>query len=461
MALLGAAGHAYWTAAIAAAACLAWRRWSRPLDTGSGRAAGGPAPAGRAAKVGWRPTASFQIAIYLVQEVLERLEVGIPAAALLNGRLLVVGVAVQVGYRRRRGGAAHGGRPCRRGRRSGTPPAGCPAPVRPAAGWTWWLAGRAGCWRPAWAAAPRLCSFVADPTARPAAAMEDATCSTFRGATMRTRILAATVAATLAALLDPPARRPRRRPRGEDGRQVPPRGRLRRRARLRRREEQRPADPGRRRRQAGHRPHQHPQGRGHHRRRRAAGAADGALLRGRRVRHPGRLPGFFIPTAPGSYSFHLTGTIKGQKIDQTFKSGPESFSDIEDPAQVQYPVKQPTGAQLATRADRDTARIDAALAAERDQARDDASSARTLAIVGLIVGVLGLAGRWYRTRRQPAQPGPGRLGPGRHHRAARRPTVGSFSRKKKIFFFFFKKKKKKKTTLACNPPGRQGAPWWT
>jgi hypothetical protein len=105
---------------------------------------------------------------------------------------------------------------------------------------------------------------------------------------------------------------------------------------------------------------------------------------------PGDYRAFFIPTAPGSYSFHFTGAIKGQKIDQTFKSGPQTFSDMEDPAQVQYPVQQPTGGQLATRADRETARINAALTQERDQAKDDAASARTLAIVGLIVGALGL-----------------------------------------------------------------------
>ena len=122
---------------------------------------------------------------------------------------------------------------------------------------------------------------------------------------------------------------------------------------------------------------------------------------------PGDYRAFFIPTAPGSYSFHFTGAIKGQKVDQTFKSGPNSFSDIEDPAQVQYPVKQPTGVQLATRADRETARINAALAAERDQARSDASSARTLAIVGLVVGLLGLAagGAALATRRRPAAQG--------------------------------------------------------
>jgi hypothetical protein len=105
---------------------------------------------------------------------------------------------------------------------------------------------------------------------------------------------------------------------------------------------------------------------------------------------PGDYRAFFIPTAPGSYSFHFTGTIKGQKIDQTFKSGPQTFSDVEDPAQVQYPTKQPTTGQLSTRVDREAGRVDAALAAERNQAKDDAASARTLAIIGLIVGALGL-----------------------------------------------------------------------
>jgi hypothetical protein len=121
---------------------------------------------------------------------------------------------------------------------------------------------------------------------------------------------------------------------------------------------------------------------------------------------PGDYRAFFIPTTPGTYSFHFTGAIKGQQVDQTFKSGPQSFSDIEDPAQVQYPVKQPTGGQLATRADRETARVDAALTAERDQAKDDAAAARTLAVVGLIVGALGLvAGVVALTRgRRPSTP---------------------------------------------------------
>ena len=124
---------------------------------------------------------------------------------------------------------------------------------------------------------------------------------------------------------------------------------------------------------------------------------------------PGDYRAFFIPTAPGSYSFHFTGTIKGQKVDQTFKSGPTTFDEAKDPAEIQYPVKQPTGGQLATRADRETARINAALAAERDQAKSDAASARTLAIIGLVVGLLGLVVGGIalaRGRRSPASAAP-------------------------------------------------------
>ena len=124
---------------------------------------------------------------------------------------------------------------------------------------------------------------------------------------------------------------------------------------------------------------------------------------------PGDYRAWFIPTTPGAYSFHFTGSIKGQKVDQTFKSGPTTFDEAKDPAEIQYPVKQPTGGQLATRADRETARINAALTEERNQAKSDAASARTLAIIGLVVGILGLAAGGValaRGRRTPASPAP-------------------------------------------------------
>jgi YtkA-like len=99
---------------------------------------------------------------------------------------------------------------------------------------------------------------------------------------------------------------------------------------------------------------------------------------------------FFIPTAPGAYTFHVTGTLGGKKIDRSFTSGKDGFDEVTDPAEVQYPIQEPAGSELATRVERETARINSALAAERDQAREDADSARQLATIGLVVGALGL-----------------------------------------------------------------------
>jgi hypothetical protein len=99
---------------------------------------------------------------------------------------------------------------------------------------------------------------------------------------------------------------------------------------------------------------------------------------------------FFIPTTPGAYTFKVTGTLGGKKVDRSFTSGKDGFDEITDPAEVQYPAVEPTGSQLTTRLDRETARINAALTAEREEAEDEAASARQLATIGLVVGALGL-----------------------------------------------------------------------
>jgi hypothetical protein len=99
---------------------------------------------------------------------------------------------------------------------------------------------------------------------------------------------------------------------------------------------------------------------------------------------------FFIPTAPGAYTFKVTGTLGGKKIDRSFTSGKDGFDEVTDPAEVQYPIQEPAGSELATRLDRETARVNAAVAAEREQASDDIAGARRLATIGLVVGALGL-----------------------------------------------------------------------
>jgi hypothetical protein len=116
---------------------------------------------------------------------------------------------------------------------------------------------------------------------------------------------------------------------------------------------------------------------------------------------PGDYRAWFIPTRAGQYTFHFTGTIDGEDVDQTFTSGPRTFSDVEDPKQIQFPVQDPTNGELAERIDQEVPRLASATeeagaaagAAVDDSgaAADDASSAQTFAILAIVVGALGLA----------------------------------------------------------------------
>jgi len=105
---------------------------------------------------------------------------------------------------------------------------------------------------------------------------------------------------------------------------------------------------------------------------------------------PGDYRAFFIPTAPGAYTFKLTGSLGGKKIDQSYTSGKDGFDEIVDPSEAQYPAPEPTGSQLTTRLDRETARLNAALDAQQAVADDQVADARRLATIGLVVGALGL-----------------------------------------------------------------------
>ena len=99
---------------------------------------------------------------------------------------------------------------------------------------------------------------------------------------------------------------------------------------------------------------------------------------------------FFIPTAPGAYTFKVTGSLGGKKIDRSYTSGKDGFDEITDPTEAQYPVQDPSGSQLTTRLGRESARLNSALAAERQEAEDQVADARQLATIGLVVGALGL-----------------------------------------------------------------------
>ncbi|MEA2508960.1 MAG: hypothetical protein QOG21_1042, partial [Actinomycetota bacterium] len=106
---------------------------------------------------------------------------------------------------------------------------------------------------------------------------------------------------------------------------------------------------------------------------------------------PGDYRGWFIPTRPGRYSFHFTGSIRGQKVNETFKSGATTFSNVEDPQGVEFPAKDPTVGQLNDLVGRETTRLNQAVAAARSDASSKATTARNFALVAVALGVVALA----------------------------------------------------------------------
>jgi len=117
---------------------------------------------------------------------------------------------------------------------------------------------------------------------------------------------------------------------------------------------------------------------------------------------PGDYRAWFIPTAPGAYTFHFTGNIKGQPVDQKFTSGPTTFDEVQDPAEVSFPTKDPTTGQLSLRIDREAQRLNQALAASERRAKDEAGTARLIAVIGVVIGVLGLATAGFTVLRKRA-----------------------------------------------------------
>jgi hypothetical protein len=52
---------------------------------------------------------------------------------------------------------------------------------------------------------------------------------------------------------------------------------------------------------------------------------------------PGNYTADLIPTQPGDYSFHLTGTIGDTEVDEVFDSADGDFSSVEPVEDIQFP----------------------------------------------------------------------------------------------------------------------------
>lgn len=113
-----------------------------------------------------------------------------------------------------------------------------------------------------------------------------------------------------------------------------------------------------------------------------------------------------IPTAPGDYTFHVSGTIADTAVDLDLTSGEETFDAVRGSGNVEFPIRLPDLGEVATRLDRIDARIAAlasagpgADASEAIEAASDAlEAARTATaaanqamLVGAALGAGGVA----------------------------------------------------------------------
>jgi hypothetical protein len=109
---------------------------------------------------------------------------------------------------------------------------------------------------------------------------------------------------------------------------------------------------------------------------------------------PGDYHADFVPSQPGEYTFHFTGTIDGEEIDEEMSSGPDTFATVEDAAALSFPpVEAPSNEELATRIDEEAGRTEEAVAAAgaaTTSAEDAASSARTVGMIGVVLGAIGI-----------------------------------------------------------------------
>ena len=101
---------------------------------------------------------------------------------------------------------------------------------------------------------------------------------------------------------------------------------------------------------------------------------------------PGDYEATIIPTAPGNYTFLVTGTIHDQSVDETVTSSDSTFDAAVESTTIQFPSKLPALSGVITRLDR----IDARIAADRTRADEAAAAATRALVVGIVIGGLGV-----------------------------------------------------------------------
>ena len=104
---------------------------------------------------------------------------------------------------------------------------------------------------------------------------------------------------------------------------------------------------------------------------------------------PGEYQAPLVPTRAGVYTFRFVGTVKGQAVDQTFTSSDTTFESPEETSAIEFPVKDPSPAELSGRIERVDTRASAATRSA-DDAKSKGSTAIVVGAVGLVLAVVAL-----------------------------------------------------------------------
>jgi hypothetical protein len=101
---------------------------------------------------------------------------------------------------------------------------------------------------------------------------------------------------------------------------------------------------------------------------------------------PGARAGLFradlVPTRAGAYTFRILGAVRGRHVDISSTCSDRTFECVIDASEQQFPATDPTSEQLSERIDR--------LSARTSRATDSASEARTIALAGIVLALIGL-----------------------------------------------------------------------
>ncbi|HEY2917183.1 MAG TPA: hypothetical protein VGI98_08220 [Candidatus Limnocylindrales bacterium] len=93
---------------------------------------------------------------------------------------------------------------------------------------------------------------------------------------------------------------------------------------------------------------------------------------------PGQYIAKILPTAPGDYTFHVTGAIHGTSVDVSVTSSDQTFDPAIGTTDIEFPNQLPDQAEVATHLDRLDGRV--------ADAAGSASDASEAAVIGIVVG---------------------------------------------------------------------------